>query len=207
MTRLPALSSTARRCAGRGRCRSSASCSRSRPGRCCSRGSGTTITASSPSSGASLTLAPLAALHGAPAAFAAFVHAMLAEYLSFIVLLFALYVVAGGILVTGNLRGTPAREHRDPDVRHHDRERGRHDRCGHDPGPPAHPRERGPAQQRPCDRVLHLPRRQYRWRIIAAGRPAAVRRLPARGRFLLDDAAPVVARLHLSPDWCSRSSS
>ena len=32
---------------------------------------------------------------------------MLAEYLSFIVLLFALYVVAGGILVTGNLRGTP----------------------------------------------------------------------------------------------------
>ena len=38
---------------------------------------------------------------------AAFVHAMLAEYLSFIVLLFALYVVAGGILVTGNLRGTP----------------------------------------------------------------------------------------------------
>jgi Na+/H+ antiporter NhaD/arsenite permease-like protein len=54
-----------------------------------------------------LTLAPLAALHGVPAAFAAFVHAMLAEYLSFIVLLFALYVVAGGILVTSNLRGTP----------------------------------------------------------------------------------------------------
>jgi Na+/H+ antiporter NhaD/arsenite permease-like protein len=54
-----------------------------------------------------LTLAPLAAFHGAPAAFAAFVHAMLAEYLSFITLLFALYVVAGGILVTGNLRGTP----------------------------------------------------------------------------------------------------
>ena len=54
-----------------------------------------------------LTLAPLAALHGAPVALAAFVHAMLAEYLSFIVLLFALYVVAGGILVTGNLRGTP----------------------------------------------------------------------------------------------------
>ena len=54
-----------------------------------------------------LTLAPLAALHGTPAAVAAFVHAMLAEYMSFIVLLFALYVVAGGILVTGNLRGTP----------------------------------------------------------------------------------------------------
>ena len=54
-----------------------------------------------------LTVAPLAALHGSPAAIAAFVHVMLAEYLSFIVVLFALYVVAGGILVTGNLRGTP----------------------------------------------------------------------------------------------------
>ena len=32
---------------------------------------------------------------------------MLTEFLSFIVLLFALYVVAGGILVTGNLRGNP----------------------------------------------------------------------------------------------------
>jgi Na+/H+ antiporter NhaD/arsenite permease-like protein len=54
-----------------------------------------------------LTLAPLAALYGAPAAIAALVHAVIGEYLSFIVLLFALYVVAGGILVTGNLRGTP----------------------------------------------------------------------------------------------------
>src|SRR5262249_21447493 len=54
-----------------------------------------------------LTVAPLAALYGTPTALAAFVHVMLAEYLSFIVLLFALYVVAGGVLVTGNLRGTP----------------------------------------------------------------------------------------------------
>src|SRR5438874_11318142 len=54
-----------------------------------------------------LTVAPLAALYGTPTAFAAFVHVALAEYLSFIVLLFTLYVVAGGILVTGNLRGTP----------------------------------------------------------------------------------------------------
>jgi Na+/H+ antiporter NhaD/arsenite permease-like protein len=54
-----------------------------------------------------LTLAPLAAIYGTPAALAAFVHVALAEYLSFIVLLFALYVVAGGILVTGELRGTP----------------------------------------------------------------------------------------------------
>jgi Na+/H+ antiporter NhaD/arsenite permease-like protein len=54
-----------------------------------------------------ITVAPIAALYGTPAALAAFVHAMLAEYLSFIVLLFALYTIAGGILVKGNLRGTP----------------------------------------------------------------------------------------------------
>src|SRR5262245_54275807 len=54
-----------------------------------------------------LTLAPLAAIFGTPAALAAFVHTVLAEYLSFMLLLFALYVVAGGILVTGELRGTP----------------------------------------------------------------------------------------------------
>jgi Na+/H+ antiporter NhaD/arsenite permease-like protein len=53
------------------------------------------------------TVAPLAAIYGTPAAAAAFVHTMLTEFLSFIVLLFTLYVVAGGILVTGNLRGTP----------------------------------------------------------------------------------------------------
>jgi Na+/H+ antiporter NhaD/arsenite permease-like protein len=54
-----------------------------------------------------LTLAPLAALHGTATAVGAFVHAMLAEFLSFIMLLFALYVVAGGIWVKGDLRGTP----------------------------------------------------------------------------------------------------
>jgi len=56
---------------------------------------------------ATLTLAPLAALHGVPVAAAALVHVALADYVGFIALLFALYVVAGGILVTGNLRGTP----------------------------------------------------------------------------------------------------
>jgi Na+/H+ antiporter NhaD/arsenite permease-like protein len=56
---------------------------------------------------ATLTLAPMAALYDLPTALAALVHALLGEYLSFIVLLLTLYVVAGGILVTGNLRGTP----------------------------------------------------------------------------------------------------
>jgi Na+/H+ antiporter NhaD/arsenite permease-like protein len=54
-----------------------------------------------------LTMLPLAAMFGAAGAAAALIHAALAEYLSFIVLLFALYVTAGGILVTGDIRGTP----------------------------------------------------------------------------------------------------
>ncbi len=54
-----------------------------------------------------LTVAPLAALHGMPTALMALTHAMLGEYLSFIILLTGLYVVAGGILVTGRMRGTP----------------------------------------------------------------------------------------------------
>src|SRR6185503_10149599 len=53
-----------------------------------------------------LTLLPLAFVFGVSSAFEAFVHAIVAEYLSFIILLFALYTVAGGILVTGDLRGS-----------------------------------------------------------------------------------------------------
>src|SRR5580693_9327925 len=56
---------------------------------------------------AALALTPLAALHGADAALAALVHALLGDYLGFIAILFALSVVAGGILVAGTLRGTP----------------------------------------------------------------------------------------------------
>jgi Na+/H+ antiporter NhaD/arsenite permease-like protein len=52
-------------------------------------------------------LAPLALVHGLVPMGEAAVQALLGEYLSFIALLFALYVVAGGILVTGDLRGTP----------------------------------------------------------------------------------------------------
>jgi Na+/H+ antiporter NhaD/arsenite permease-like protein len=54
-----------------------------------------------------LTLASIGWFAGGPVMLAAFVHAMLAEYLSFIVLLFALYTVAGGIVVSGDIRGTP----------------------------------------------------------------------------------------------------
>jgi Na+/H+ antiporter NhaD/arsenite permease-like protein len=56
-----------------------------------------------------LALAPLAVGYGVAAAFAAFVHALVAEYMSFIILLFALYTVAGGIVVSGRIRPTPFR--------------------------------------------------------------------------------------------------
>ena len=52
-------------------------------------------------------LAPMVALHGVAATIAVLVHALLGEYLSFIVLLFSLYTVAGGILVTCRLNGSP----------------------------------------------------------------------------------------------------
>ncbi|MGB6891769.1 MAG: sodium:proton antiporter, partial [Xanthobacteraceae bacterium] len=54
-----------------------------------------------------LTIAPLAAMRGADTALALFAHAILGDYIGFIALLFALYVVAGGIMLTGTLRGTP----------------------------------------------------------------------------------------------------
>jgi Na+/H+ antiporter NhaD/arsenite permease-like protein len=54
-----------------------------------------------------LTVVPIAALYDLPTALATLSHAIVGEYMSFIILLFALYVVAGGILVTGALRGTP----------------------------------------------------------------------------------------------------
>jgi Na+/H+ antiporter NhaD/arsenite permease-like protein len=56
---------------------------------------------------AALTIVPLAALRGVDTALAALAHALIGDYLGFIAILFALYVVAGGILIVGTLRGTP----------------------------------------------------------------------------------------------------
>jgi Na+/H+ antiporter NhaD/arsenite permease-like protein len=56
---------------------------------------------------AALTIVPLAALRGVDTGLHALVHALIDDYLGFIAILFALYVVAGGILVSGTLRGTP----------------------------------------------------------------------------------------------------
>lgn len=54
-----------------------------------------------------LTIVSLALAYGGPVTLAAVIHAIVGEYLSFILLLLALYTVAGGILVTGNLPGSP----------------------------------------------------------------------------------------------------
>lgn len=52
-------------------------------------------------------LAPFAYAFGPRAAGLAFSHAIVAEYVPFIVLLTALYTIAGGICVRGNLHGSP----------------------------------------------------------------------------------------------------
>ncbi|RZL92944.1 MAG: sodium:proton antiporter [Variovorax sp.] len=52
-------------------------------------------------------LLPFAAVYGIPLAGEQFVHALLAEYIPFIILLTALFTVAGGIHVRGNLHGSP----------------------------------------------------------------------------------------------------
>jgi Na+/H+ antiporter NhaD/arsenite permease-like protein len=52
-------------------------------------------------------LVPFALGFGAQVAFATFVHAMLEEYVPFIVLLTALFTVAGGICLHGDLHGSP----------------------------------------------------------------------------------------------------
>src|ERR1700761_1455336 len=56
---------------------------------------------------AALTLAPMAALFGVEAAGAALSHAIVGDYVGFVALLFALYVVAGGLTLSGTLPGTP----------------------------------------------------------------------------------------------------
>ena len=52
-------------------------------------------------------LLPFAALFGTDTAFGVLLHALVTEYLPFIILLTALYTVAGGIYVRGNLHGSP----------------------------------------------------------------------------------------------------
>ncbi|MFM9862740.1 MAG: sodium:proton antiporter [Micropepsaceae bacterium] len=52
-------------------------------------------------------LAPFAATYGAQTATFEFLHVMLLDYVPFIVLLFALYTISGGVYISGDIRATP----------------------------------------------------------------------------------------------------
>jgi len=52
-------------------------------------------------------LLPFAAIHGAPLAGSQLVHALVGEYIPFVILLAALFTVSGGIHIRGNLHGSP----------------------------------------------------------------------------------------------------
>jgi Na+/H+ antiporter NhaD/arsenite permease-like protein len=54
-----------------------------------------------------LVLVPMALVHGAGTALGALVHTALLEYIPFILLLLALFTVAGGIVIRGNIHGAP----------------------------------------------------------------------------------------------------
>lgn len=54
-----------------------------------------------------LVVVPMVLSFGLSTALYSVLHTMLLEYMSFIILLFALFTISGGILVAGNIRGTP----------------------------------------------------------------------------------------------------
>ncbi len=56
---------------------------------------------------AALVIIPMALSFGGDITAEAVLHTLLLEYVSFIILLFALFTIAGGILVSGNIHGTP----------------------------------------------------------------------------------------------------
>lgn len=56
---------------------------------------------------AALVVLPMAVMFGIEATAEATLHTLLLEYVSFIILLFALFTISGGILVAGNIHGTP----------------------------------------------------------------------------------------------------
>lgn len=56
---------------------------------------------------AALVVVPMAIAFGTAVSAEAVLHALLLEYMSFIILLFGLFTIAGGILVAGNIHGTP----------------------------------------------------------------------------------------------------
>jgi Na+/H+ antiporter NhaD/arsenite permease-like protein len=52
-------------------------------------------------------IAPFAALYGTEVAIYEFLHVMLLDYVPFVILLFSLYTISGGVLLEGHIKGTP----------------------------------------------------------------------------------------------------
>ena len=73
-------------------------------------------------------IVPFAFVHGAGATVGPLIHTILDDYLPFIIVLFALYTIAGGICVRGAFSGTPSLNTGHSRSRDGDRERHGHDR-------------------------------------------------------------------------------
>lgn len=56
---------------------------------------------------AALVIVPMAMFFGPDVSSGAVLHTLLLEYMSFIILLFGLFTISGGLLVAGNIQGTP----------------------------------------------------------------------------------------------------
>lgn len=56
---------------------------------------------------AALVIVPMALFFGLDVSAEAVLHTLLLEYMSFIILLFGLFTISGGVLVAGNIQGTP----------------------------------------------------------------------------------------------------
>ena len=136
-------------------------------------------------------LIPCLVVYGFNVAFYEFLHAILLEYVPFIVLLFALFTVAGGVRLKGSLAGTPVVNTGILAVGTILASWMGTDRRRHAADPPPAARECPP--QVPCAfrGLLHLPGGQHRRLPDSPGRPAAVPGLPEGRELLLDHHQPV----------------
>ena len=88
-----------------------------------------------------LTLVGFAISAGSGAAAGHLAETVIAEYLPFLILVGSLYIVAGGLLVTGNPARQPGRQYGDPRHRRRARQPHRHHRRLHGADPAADPRQ------------------------------------------------------------------
>ncbi len=117
-------------------------------------------------------------------------NALLQEYLPFIVLLFSLFTICGGIRIEGDLRARALTNTAFLGDRRGAGQLHRHHRRGDGADSPAVAHQPRAEARRAYGRVFHLHRLQLRRMPVAAGRSAAVSRLPA-GRAVPVDADAV----------------